>query len=242
MRISALYEKAGRWVHEPRFHVVTVVLFVLVLAAGHAWDGFDFVKAWGGSIAAVIATVFLVWKSRAYWAWMMVNAGLWVALFFEDGLNLFAWLQVSFLLFCGYGIVYWAVVRSRTGFDVRARVDRVGAYLGLGIGALAAWAYYPDEMSVWWALEAGGMLFAILAIWMDAYRYKANWIMWSLSNACSAPLFWHFATAVDGKYWGPFATLFVYQAINVVGYYEWWRAERELAGADVPPLTGTRPA
>jgi len=40
----------------------------------------------------VIATAFLVWKMQSYWAWMIVNAALWVALFFHLGLPMLAWL------------------------------------------------------------------------------------------------------------------------------------------------------
>ena len=36
--------------------------------------------------------------------------------------------------------------------------------------------------TLWWALEAGSVVLAIAAMWLDAFRYKANWIAWSLSN------------------------------------------------------------
>jgi nicotinamide mononucleotide transporter len=57
-------------------------------------------------------------------------------------------------------------------------------------------------------------------MWMDAFRYKGNWIAWSLSNVLAVPLFFH------GGLWGPFFTTFVYQALNVVGWFQWVRDER----------------
>ena len=49
--------------------------FVLINLTGYIFlGGRDFVEGWGGGLAAVIATGFLVWKSQGYWAWMIVNA------------------------------------------------------------------------------------------------------------------------------------------------------------------------
>src|ERR1043166_10100075 len=89
-----------RAAHEAWFHVLTALLFVVAAAAGYAFlGGLDFVQGWGGGFAAVIATFFLVFKSRGYWVWMIVNAGLWTYLFFHVGLPMLAYLQISFLIF-----------------------------------------------------------------------------------------------------------------------------------------------
>jgi len=114
-------------------------------------------------------------------------------------------------------------VRWRIGWNPRVRSDQLGTVLALGVFAYAVFAYRDMEgytWSVWWAVEAGSVLFAIAAMWLDAFRYKANWIAWSLSNVCAWPLFFH------GRLWGPFVMTFVYQAINVVGWVEWVRDER----------------
>ena len=96
----------------------------LINLAGYAFlGGRDFVEGWGGGLAAVIATGFLVWKSQGYWAWMIVNAGLWCALFFSSGLPLLGWLQVSFLGFAAYGMLQWALVKWRIGWNPRVRSD-----------------------------------------------------------------------------------------------------------------------
>ena len=93
----------------PWFHVATAAVFVLAMAVGYRYgSGLDFVQGWGGGIAAVIATFFLVFKSQGYWAWMIVNAALWTYLFFHVGLPMLAYLQISFLIFAGYGAVQWA--------------------------------------------------------------------------------------------------------------------------------------
>lgn len=202
--------------HSVMFHMGTVLFFLVVNAIGYAVDGLDFVQGWGGGIAAVIATYFLVFKSQGYWAWMMVNAALWCALFFNMNLPLLAWLQVSFLIFSAYGAVQWALVKYRVGFNPRVRIDVAGSIIALGVFLVTVYAYWPvNGIGLWWALEAGSVVLAIAAMWMDAFRYRANWIAWTISNIFAWPLFYH------GKLWGPFFTTFVYQAINCVGWYVW---------------------
>jgi nicotinamide riboside transporter PnuC len=93
-------------------------------------------------------------------------------------------------------------------------------------------------LSTWWWVEFGSVATAIAAIAMDAYRYKANWIAWTLSNCFSAPLFLH------GRMWGPFVTLFMYQALNVVGWFVWVREEHHLRNraAGVATVDDSSPA
>lgn len=223
MRISARIDRLGRYAHDTRVHVAAVVLFVVANIVGYHYGGAGFVQSWGGSFAAVLATAALVWKSQGYWFWMMVNAALWVALFFSKDLPILAWLQVSFLVFTVYGMTQWALVRYRIGWSPRVKIDLVGTALALVVFVYSIYAYWqmPGYTgTVWWALEAGTVLLAIAAMWLDAFRYKANWIAWSLSNVLAWPLFFH------GDLWGPFFVTFVYQAINFVGYYQWVREER----------------
>jgi hypothetical protein len=224
-----------RYARSPGVNAGVAAAFLVTIAAGWAVAGSEFVQEWGGSFAAVIATGFLVWKTQGYWWWMIVNAALWVALFFHLGLPMLAWLQVSFLLFCAYGAAQWALVRARIGFNPRVRSDIVGSVIALGVFAYSVYAYWhmPGYTgSLWWALELGSVVSAIAAVWMDAFRYKLNWGAWTISNCFSWPLFWHTGL------WGPFVVGFVYQAINVVGYVHWAAEERQLAapaGADPAP-------
>ena len=205
----------------PAFHTGAAVGFVAVNGAGYVTaGGLDFVQGWGGGIAAAIATWFLIFKSQGYWAWMIVNAALWTCLFFHVGLPMLAYLQISFLLFAGYGMVQWAVVRTRVGFNPRVRLDVIGSTLALALFAISIevyWAQPGYRGSTWWWLELGSVVAAIAAMWMDAFRYRANWIAWTVSNVYSAPLFWH------GRLWGPFWTIFLYQALNCVGWVQWTR-------------------
>lgn len=85
MRVLDHIEKLRRCVHDWRVHAGATAAFVLVNGIGYAFGGIEFVQGWGGGLAAVIATAYLVWKSQGYWAWMMVNAGLWCALFSTPG-------------------------------------------------------------------------------------------------------------------------------------------------------------
>ena len=226
MSISAHTEKLGERARRPWFHTAVAAGFVVAMAIGYRFlGGLEFVQGWGGGIAAVIATFFLIWKSQGYWVWMIVNASLWTALFFEMDLPVLAWLQVSFLVLASYGAVQWALVRFRIGFNPRARSDVVGTVLALAVFLYSVYAYWNLEGyvgTIWWALELGTVFLAIVAMWMDAFRYKWNWVAWSLSNVLAVPLFFH------GSLWGPFFTTFVYQALNVVGWFQWVRDERRL--------------
>jgi hypothetical protein len=206
-------------------NVAVALVFVATNAVGYALGGAGFVREWGGSLAAIVATAFLVWKTLAYWVWMIVNAALWIVLFLDGGLPLLAWLQLSFLLFCTYGAIQWTLVRYRIGFDPRVRSDVVGCVIALAVFAWSVYAYrnMPGYTgSVWWALEVVSVVAAIAAIWFDAYRYRANWIAWTVSNLAGWPLYYH------GQLWGVFAATFVYQAINVVGWVQWSRDETRL--------------
>src|SRR5687767_11397264 len=115
---AAMIDRVGRHVQSPLLHAAVAAAFVLISLVGYAYlGGRAFVEGWGGGLAAVIATAFLVWKSQGYWAWMIVNAALWCALFFSSGLPLLGWLQVSFLAFAAYGMLQWALVKWRIGWN-----------------------------------------------------------------------------------------------------------------------------
>jgi nicotinamide mononucleotide transporter len=225
MTVLDRIEQLGGYAHDRRIHMAAAVAFVLVNGVGYAFGGVGFVQGWGGGLAAVIATAYLVWKSQGYWAWMMVNAALWCALFFDSGLPLLGWLQVALLVFSAYGMTQWALVRFRIGWEPNVTTDLVGGVLGLAVLAYAVYAYRGLDGytgTLWWGLEAASVLLAIAAMWLDAFRYRANWYAWSLSNIFFWPVAFH------GTLWGPFFTAFVYQAINIAGWLQWTRDERRL--------------
>ena len=221
MSLSARISKAST---TPAGYAAVTLLFLVTLALGYAWaGGLDFVQGWGGGIAAGIATWYLIWKTQGYWAFMVVNAGLWTYLFFHVGLPMLAWLQISFLAMSVYGAVQWALVWLDIGFRLDRRSDVAGSVLAAGVFAYSVYAYWgmPGYTgSLWWALELGSVLTAIAAIWMDAFRYRLNWVSWTASNCLSAPLFLH------GRLWGPLLTIPIYQAFNVLGWIRWTREQR----------------
>ena len=189
-----------------RIHSLTVVSFVALTVVGHVYGGgVSFLEAWSGSIAAVIATAFLVTKSQGYRYWMVVNSALWFSLFLHEQLPMLAWLQMSFLLLCAYGLVRGALVqRSRIGY-LGTTLDRWGVALAAGVfvWSIVTYCRMPGyALSTWW-VEFGSVV----------------------SNVFSGPLF------LPERLWGPFLTLFAYQAINVVGWFVWMRDEARLAYA-----------
>lgn len=223
-----MFAKIEEVTHEPLLHAATLGVFLAMTLAGYVYaGGVSFVQLWSGSVAAIIATAFLVTKSQGYWFWMVVNSALWFTLFLHDGLPMLAWLQASFVVMCSYGFARWAVTsRWQIGW-LGGNLDKVGVVIAAAVFAWSVAAYWRMPgyaLSTWWWVEFASVATAIAAIAMDAYRYKANWVAWTLSNVCSAPLFFH------GRLWGPFLTLFVYQAINCVGWVVWAREERLIRG------------
>ena len=146
---------------------------------------------------------------------------------------LLGWLQVAFLVFATYGLAQWAIVKyaDRLG-PGRARRISSAAFIGLGASSPTAF---------WTCRHARGTparrlvvdrswhqsVAAVAAMWMDAFRYKLNWWLWSLSNLAFLPL------AVHSRLWGPFTMTFVYQAINVAGWFQWVRDEKRLSSMPV---------
>jgi hypothetical protein len=223
MKNSTRIEKFS---HNRYLHISTLAVFIIGNILGYKYlGGLNFVQSWGGSFAAVIATAFLVTKSQGYWFWMMINAGLWLTLFLHQGLPMLAWLQASLLLMSAYGMARWAIVARRKIGYLGTHLDKWGVLMATLVfiaSIVAYWKMPGYRLTLWWWVEFVSVATSIAAIAMDSYRYKANWIAWTLSNMCSAPLFWH------NRMWGPFVTLFMYQAINVLGWFVWVKEENSI--------------
>jgi nicotinamide riboside transporter PnuC len=225
-----MLERISKNVDTAKFHISMVVSFLLIQVVGYHFFGLSFVQGWGGGIAASIATLFLVFKSQGYWAWMIVNASLWTYLFFHTGLPMLAYLQVSIIIFSIYGMIQWGMTKYRIGFTPKVRSDMLGAFLALGMFGWSIYAYrnMPGYTGTgWWWIEFASVLTSVCAIMMDAFKYKTNWFMWSLSNAFSFPLFLYLMLH-NSAYQGPFWTIFIYQTINVIGFVQWYRDEKRL--------------
>jgi nicotinamide riboside transporter PnuC len=151
-------------------------------------------------------------------------------------LPMLAGLQVSYIIFSLYGIFMWATkMKSRIGYNWRLFADSIGTIIALGIFAYTIYAYIGMEgyaFTSWWYVEFFGVFISIASNWMDAFKYKTNWIGWTLTNILFAPLFFH------GGLWGPFALTFVYQAFCIVGFYNWYRDEKRLVKEGKVELVG----
>ena len=220
------FTRIEKLTHNRTLHVTTLALFIVGNILGYKYiGGLNFVQSWGGSVAAVIATAFLVTKSQGYWFWMMVNSGLWLTLFLHQKLPMLAWLQASLFLMSAYGMLRWALVARRKIGYLGTKLDKWGVLIAgvVFIASIIAYWNMPGyRLTFWWWMEFGSVATAIAAIAMDSYRYKLNWGAWTLSNVFSAPLFWH------NRLWGPFITLFMYQAINVLGWFVWVKEEKSI--------------
>lgn len=87
----------------------------------------------------------------------VVGYALWFSLFLHEHLPMLAWLQMSFLLLCAYGLVRWALVqRSRIGY-LGTTLARSGVALAAGVfvwSIVAYWRMPGHALSTWWWVEA----------------------------------------------------------------------------------------
>jgi nicotinamide riboside transporter PnuC len=221
-----MLRKLDRFAHSPFYNIVVGILFAIVCGLGYKFaGGITFVEQWGGSLAATIAIAALIWKTQGYWIWSIVNAGLWLVLFFNQHLPLLAFLQIAYILFALFGLWQWANVKFRLGYNPRIRTDNLGTIIAFLICSVAVYHYWNIPgytWSLWWWLEAGSVFIAVGANWMDAFKYKFNWVLWSMTNFLSVPLFWHQHLFVLVGF------SFIWQAMDIPGYVHWWKEERRL--------------
>lgn len=234
--MSNIVERCRKYVEGTISLTVSAVAFLIITYLFYSYEGLAWTAQWAGSIAAVWSTVYLIYKHQAYWPWTVAYSVLWGILFFQDGLNVLGAYQFITILLCISGMVQWYLVKRGIGIDWSRISDRyVTGITTIAVG-VAIWAYWPiTGLNIWWVCEIASVLFAVFAIWGDAFRYKGNWICWITSNLFFWPL------TVEGKLWGPFIATFVYTAIDIVGFYHWRKEEKEgvedVGGSPRPSLS-----
>lgn len=248
---SVMLSKLDRFAHSPLYNVVVGVLFAAFAVLGYIYGGESFLTQWVGGVAAALAIASLIFKTQGYWFWSIVNAVLWFILFKHMGLPMLAGLQVSYILFSIYGVWQWASVKFRIGYDKNVWTDNLGTVVSLLIFLYTVVAYmgFPDftlwfvtfngfsgmpgyAFTGWWCVEFLGVFISIVANWMDVFKYKTNWIGWTMTNLLFAPLFFH------GHLWGPFVLTFLYQAFCIIGFINWYRDEKRLVREGKVTLVG----
>lgn len=220
-----MLNKLARFAHSRFYNVALTIAFTVFSVIGYHFGGATFIEQWSGSIAATIGIAALIWKTQGYWFWSIVNASLWVVLFFSQHLPILGFLQIAYILFALYGLWQWANVKFRIGYNKNIWTDNLGTAIAFLICSFAVYYYWniPGYTgSLWWFLEAGSVFVAVAANWMDAFKYKGNWILWQLTNFMSIPLFWHSHLFVLVGF------SFVWMVLDCPGYYHWFKEERRL--------------
>lgn len=229
-----MLDRLSRLVRTRLYHSLVAVGFGAFVLLGYLFGGKEFVAEWGGAVAAAICIFALIFKSSGYWTWSIVNASLWLVLF-AGTLPMLAGLQVSYIIFACYGLWQWANVKWRIGYDHSVWTDNLGTAISLAIFVYTVYAYVGLEgyaFTTWWWVEFFGVFISIASNWMDAFKYKGNWVGWTATNLLFGPLFFHLGL------WGPFVMTFVYQAFCCIGFYRWYREEKQLAAAGKVKLVG----
>lgn len=227
--------KLDRFAHSPLYNVVVGFLFTIFSGVGYYFGGQSFLTQWAGGVAAAISIAALIFKTQGYWVWSIINAVMWFFLFRSMHLPMLAGLQISYMIFSLYGLFMWATTKYRIGYDRSILKDNLGSIIALAIFTYTIVAYMRMPgyaFTSWWYVEFFGVFISIVSNWMDAFKYKTNWIGWTMTNILFAPLFYH------GHLWGPFALTFLYQAFCFVGFYNWYKDEKRLVREGKVELVG----
>lgn len=229
-----MFATAERLAHSRLVNILVGVLFTIFAAVGYKVGGETFLTEWAGGVAAAIGIACLIFKTQGYWVWSIVNAVLWFFLFIKWDLNLTAGLQILYIVFSLYGLFVWATTHTRIGFDIGRVKDSIGLVLGLGIIAYVTYAFRdaPNYMTTWWYVEFAAVLISVVALWMDAYKYRTNWYLWTATNFLFGPLFYHNGLT------GPLVLTFLFQALCIFGIIKWYRDQRELVEKGEVELVG----
>lgn len=230
-----MLDRVANLFHNRIFNAVVAALFSVFAFVGYQIGGESFLTEWVGGVAAAIGIACLVFKTQGYWIWSIVNAVLWFMLFIRFDLPMLAGLQIMYVAFSLYGLTVWATTHNRIGYSVEKVKDNIGTLMGLGILAYVVYAYRDMEgyaFTTWWWVEFAGTLISIIAFWMDAFKYRTNWIGWTATNVLFFPLFLH-----NGLL-GPAVLTILFQTICFFGIYKWWKDQREAVESGEVELVG----
>lgn len=230
-----MLDKLDQLAHNVMVNVAVGILFALFALVGYSQGGQAFLTEWVGGVAAAIGIACLIFKTQGYWFWSIVNAALWFVLFLQFDLPMLAGLQVMYILFSIYGLTVWATTHNRFGYSIDKWKDNVGSILGLAILAYVVYAYRDMAgyaFTAWWWVEFLGTLISIIAFWMDAFKYRTNWIGWTATNFLFFPLFLH------NGLMGPAILTILFQILCVIGIIRWYHDQKRLTAKGEVELVG----
>jgi nicotinamide mononucleotide transporter len=140
-----------------------------------------------------------------------------------------------YVLFSLYGLTIWATVHSRIGYDVNKWKDNFGTVLGFGILGYTVFTYRNMEgyaFTYWWYFEFFGVLISIMSFWMDAFKYRTNWIGWTMTNILFFPLFIHQGLT------GPAVLTILFQVLCCFGIVKWYQDQKSMVEKGEVKLVG----
>jgi nicotinamide mononucleotide transporter len=130
-----------------------------------------------------IVSVYLLARQQV-WGWPvgLVNAALFMGVFYDARLYAAAALQVVYMGLCLYGWNAWLAGDSGAGRLLPSRVPRralgtllsVGVVCSLAIGA--PMGRYTDAALPW--VDASTTSFSLVAQWMQTRKWIENWWLW----------------------------------------------------------------
>jgi nicotinamide mononucleotide transporter len=230
-----MFATAERLAHSKLVNVIVGVLFAIFALVGYKVSGQTFLTEWAGGVAAAIGIACLIFKTQGYWVWSIVNAVLWFFLFLDFQLPMLAGLQVMYVVFSLYGLTVWATTHNRIGYSIEKWKDNLGTLLGFAILAYVVYAFRDMEaytFTGWWYVEFFGTFISICAFWMDAFKYRTNWILWSATNVLFFPLFIHNGLT------GPAVLTVLFQTLCIFGIIKWYRDQKEAVETGEVELVG----
>jgi nicotinamide mononucleotide transporter len=175
-----------------------------------------------GAITGLIS-VWLTVKNKVWcWFWGIVSVLVYSVVFWETRLYADMALQLVFVVMNVYGWYAWLHGTSDNETTQRRHISSISrdeifasllalAVMALGLGQFLRRftnAAVPD-------VDALLTAFSLVAIWMQARKYRENWLVWLVADVLYVGLF------LNRKLWLTAALYLVFCVMAVQGWREW---------------------
>jgi nicotinamide mononucleotide transporter len=184
-------------------------------------------------LAAITGIVYLYFSIKQniwLWFWGILNALLFVFVFFHAKFYAGMVLQFYYFGISIYGWYFWKKGYRKDGVEqlpvIRANSKEWIFFIVLTLLLTIVAGFSLDEYSdsplpYWDAFTTAG---SVIATWMLARKYLEQWIMWIVIDMISLGTYFY-----RGLY--PTALLFsVYTVMALIGYYQW---KKELKNTEI---------
>ncbi|TAE22745.1 MAG: nicotinamide riboside transporter PnuC [Candidatus Kapaibacterium sp.] len=187
-----------------------------------------------GSLTGLVS-VWLTVRNKVWcWFWGIMSVSLYVVVFWTERLYADMGLQLVFIVMNAYGWYEWQQRHTTTGnvdnFSqspsrsiTRIPHKYVLISLACGAGIAIALLFFLQRFTDAVAPEMDSALTAtsLVALWMQAKRYREHWLVWLVADIAYVGLF------VSRQLWLTSALYLVFCGMALLGWREWTKEMAE---------------